>query len=156
MNYALIFVTILNVSIFGLKYTKNFLCQNCKWFMPNMKYETCETKNNCGFCKMFPNKILTDKEEIILYDYAEHSRKNENLCGPEAYLFDDKYIEYFKQIEEGLEVQKKEEHINDLLDEYDELESRFSVEVMEKDEIKEIEDRIKFLIQEITNYYFKE
>jgi hypothetical protein len=154
MYYALVFLTIITGSIFGLKYNKNVLCKNCKWFMPNTNYNT---ENDCGFCKMFPNKIFTDKEEIILYDYAEHCRKDEYLCGEEGYFFENKYFEKLNEkLNENLnKISQEQQDIDSMLDEYYELESRFSVEVLEKDEIREIEETMNYLLEQITNFYLE-
>lgn len=50
-------------------------CTNCKWFLP---------KDKNGLCKMFGKLDL----KRSFYEFADHCRKNENMCGESGYLFD--------------------------------------------------------------------
>ena len=65
-------------------------CSQCKWFIkPN---NIC----NYGKCKAFVEKLYlpyANVKEIIIYNYAEHCRKNENMCGAKGYLFEEYKIE---------------------------------------------------------------
>ena len=62
------------------------LCINCKNFIPH--------KNNklstLGLCKVFGNKInnTTFNKNKIIYNFADHCRNDENLCGKDASLYE--------------------------------------------------------------------
>jgi len=51
-------------------------CRNCKYYKPEYYSDFISTINKCE--KTGVKDIHTDK---ITYDYADLSRKNENLCG---------------------------------------------------------------------------
>lgn len=63
------------------------LCFSCKWFISN-KYGN----HNYGQCKMskhnLKENVETNKNTKIIYDFAEHCRKNENICGKNGYLYE--------------------------------------------------------------------
>jgi len=69
-------------------YAQNKQCVNCKHFIPH--------KNNkivsLGLCRMFGNKVNSNdnikKSEKILYNFAQHCRDDENLCGKNGSLYE--------------------------------------------------------------------
>jgi hypothetical protein len=66
-------------------YAQNKQCTNCKYFIPY--------KNNkitsLGLCKMFGNKISDGKSnEKMIYNFAQHCREDENLCGKNATFYE--------------------------------------------------------------------
>lgn len=77
-------------------------CENCKWFLSDIKND-----KNLGFCKIFANKISINNQDKLVYNYADHCRDNEFLCGTSGWLFEtivnkiDKkdYVEYFNSKE---------------------------------------------------------
>lgn len=111
------------------------LCIDCKWFIPDKDVDMKEY----GRCKIYKNVVPDKNREKIIYDYAEHCRVNENMCGETGYMFE--------SINHDL-VNKK---ITILEKQYEELNERFSVEIMEKTEIKETEEEMIYLLQEIKN-----
>jgi hypothetical protein len=71
-------------------YAQNKQCANCKYFIPH--------KNNkivsLGLCRMFGNKVNSNndnikKSEKIIYNFAQHCRDDENLCGKNGSLYED-------------------------------------------------------------------
>jgi hypothetical protein len=135
MLYIEYFFIIITLAI-ALKLNNNKkLCINCKWFIPNKD----PNMKDYGLCKIYKN-VLPDKNgERIIYDYAIHCRINENMCGETGYMFD------------PLNDDLVDEKIKNFQKQYDELNERFSVEIMEKSEIKEIEGEMIHLLQEIQN-----
>jgi hypothetical protein len=121
------------------------LCKNCRWFLKNEHVISNDPAKleDYGFCKVY--KYKNDKREI--YEYAKHSRENAAQCGPEGYLYEPDITS---------SVTKELSEISKLIDEYDELDDRFSVEIMEKEEIKEVEDEMRHLVQEIQKYFTRE
>jgi len=74
-------------------YAQNKQCANCKYFIPH--------KNNkivsLGLCRMFGNKVNSNndnikKSEKIIYNFAQHCRDDENLCGKNASLYEEGVI----------------------------------------------------------------
>jgi hypothetical protein len=132
IEYLLIIVTV--AIAFKLNNNKK-LCINCKWFIPNKD----PNMKDYGLCKIYKNVVPDKNGERIIYDYAVHCRINENMCGESGYMFDpinnDSVIEKIKMLQK----------------QYDELNERFSVEIMEKTEIKETEEEMIYLLQEIKN-----
>jgi hypothetical protein len=69
-------------------YAQNKQCANCKHFIPH--------KNNkivsLGLCRMFGNKVSINdnikKSEKIIYNFAQHCREDENLCGKNGSLYE--------------------------------------------------------------------
>ena len=100
-------------------------CNNCKWFIPNKKIF------DNGLCKMVQHKIVKNKKNIILYEYAQHCRDNEELCGKEGFLYEkNKYIF----------------NINNIINEIEEIQNRCCGEVNEINEIEELEKDIYNLL----------
>jgi hypothetical protein len=69
-------------------YAQNKQCTNCKYFIPH--------KNNkivsLGLCRMFGNKVNSNENnkmnEKMVYNFAQHCRDDENLCGKNASLYE--------------------------------------------------------------------
>ena len=129
-------------------------CTTCKWFMPNQNGIA-----GYGFCKMFKD-TYTNKEigrEITIYNYANHCRKFDNLCGPKGYLYEAidtnetvKNIDntLLKETNEEIETNEETEtneikNVNEMMDEYN---NSCCGEVNEKSEIEELDRNYKKLI----------
>jgi hypothetical protein len=133
IEYFFIIITL--ATALKLNNNNKKLCINCKWFIPNKDPNMKEY----GLCKIYKN-VLPDKNgERIIYDYAIHCRINENMCGESGYMFDPLNDDFV------------DDKIKNFQKQYDELNERFSVEIMEKSEIKEIEGEMIHLLQEIQN-----
>jgi len=99
--YFIIIFTI-NIS-FVIAYTNS--CQSCKHLIQHSRGIP-----ELGLCGIFKG------------NFAEHCRKDKNLCGEKGFLYEE------------------EERINeDFLDVYDELSNRCSGEVNEKEELEQLE-----------------
>jgi len=65
-------------------YAQNKQCTNCKFFIPH--------KNNkiisLGLCRMFGNKVNSNGNEKMIYNFAQHCRDDENLCGKNASFYE--------------------------------------------------------------------
>lgn len=61
-------------------YAQNKQCTNCKYFIPhkNSKIESL------GLCKMFGMR----NEKTMIYNFAQHCRDDENLCGKNATFYE--------------------------------------------------------------------
>ena len=115
-------------------YAKNNQCTNCKHFIPH--------KNNkivtLGLCRMFGNKVSINdnskKSEKILYNFAQHCRDDENLCGKNGSLY------------EGLAITiNMEPNINNTADNIHENKPT----IMDDDMKKLINDYYKFLRNDV-------
>jgi hypothetical protein len=75
---------------------QNKQCTNCKYFVPH--------KNNkitsLGLCKMFGNKVYSKDNEKINYNFAEHCRNDESLCGKNATFYEEQNKSYFVEVME--------------------------------------------------------
>ena len=64
---------------------QNKQCVNCKYFIPY--------KNNkitsLGLCKMFGSKNYDKLNDKFIYNFAEHCRDDEKLCGKNATFYDE-------------------------------------------------------------------
>ncbi len=74
-------------------YAQNKQCANCKYFIPH--------KNNkivsLGLCRMFGNKVNSNNDnskngEKMVYNFAQHCRDDETLCGKNASLYEEGFI----------------------------------------------------------------
>jgi hypothetical protein len=112
-------------------YAQNKQCANCKYFIPH--------KNNkivsLGLCRMFGNKVNSNGNEKMIYNFAEHCRDDENLCGKNASLYE-------KGITINLEPKKN--NTNDIV--YNISENKLSI--MDDEMKKLINDYYKFLRNE--------
>jgi hypothetical protein len=69
-------------------YAQNKQCTNCKFFIPykNNKH------SNLGLCKMFGTRFDYDnskKNTKIIYNFAQHCRDDETLCGKIGLLYEE-------------------------------------------------------------------
>lgn len=59
-------------------------CANCKHFIPH--------KNNkvitLGLCRIFGNKVNSNGNEKMIYNFAQHCRDDANLCGKNASFYE--------------------------------------------------------------------
>jgi len=118
-------------------YAQNKQCANCKYFIPH--------KNNkivsLGLCRMFGNKVNSNgningkTSEKMIYNFAQHCRDDENLCGKNATFYE-------KSITINLEPKKN--NTNDIV--YNISENKLSI--MDDEMKKLINDYYKFLRNE--------
>jgi hypothetical protein len=60
-------------------------CVNCSYFIPHRNNKITDL----GTCKLFGNKITGQKNaDIIIYNFADHCRKDEYLCGKQGILYE--------------------------------------------------------------------
>jgi hypothetical protein len=154
------YLFILYLNILNLIKSSSFpSCHNCKWFLPNKK----TPRYDYGFCRIFKNNIDGNGNKFILYDFATHCRENEKLCGSSGILYENG--EEIQNGEEKREEEKREdeedgekdkEEIQILVKQYDELNSHFSGEVIEKNEIDEIEKELLIIFQKLKKYRRKQ
>jgi len=64
---------------------QNKQCVNCKYFIPHKNTKI----TSLGLCKMFGNNVNNKSHEKIIYNFAEHCREDENLCGKNATFYDE-------------------------------------------------------------------
>ena len=104
-------------------------CNDCKWFIANHNklYEP-------GVCGLFSNKIDCTNAEIIIKKYAIQCRLNSNLCGMDGSRFE------------------KQNDIEKLQKEIDNIELQFNKEICEKDEIKKLEEEISIIKLKMEQY----
>jgi hypothetical protein len=82
MGNILIFSLII-WSLFCYTFSKsNPECVNCKSYVPN------KFNKNHGYCKIFADKVYFNNNQKLVYNFAEHCRDNEYLCGKNAFLFE--------------------------------------------------------------------
>ena len=74
-------ILILHVFVYYSICMETKKCINCKNYIHSGQY---------GLCKIFANKVYIGKnKENILFNFAEHCRKDENLCGKDGLLYED-------------------------------------------------------------------
>lgn len=151
--YFIIMICYIN----AFEITKNIpSCSSCKWFIPHK-----QGSNNYGLCKMFKNKYRYEynNKENVVYEFANHCRNNENMCGQNGFLFEPIYNhELFESLEESkYEFFENEEYktICDLLDEYDYINNSSCGEVNETDELENIERDLMNILKRLKKYYDK-
>jgi hypothetical protein len=132
----LLIILIILANCLKLNNNNKKLCINCKWFIPNNNPEM----KDYGTCKIFKNVLQDTSGEKIIYDYASHCRINEDMCGKTGYLFEPSNETALDELNEKMKV---------LQTKYDEAVDRFSVEILENEEIKEIESDIREINSEI-------
>lgn len=69
-------------------YAQNKQCTNCKFFIP---YKN-KKNTNLGLCKMFGSRFDYDnskKNTKIIYNFAQHCRDDETLCGKIGLLYEE-------------------------------------------------------------------
>lgn len=109
-------------------------CMNCKFYLENK----LNPKLSC--CKMFKNITYEKGKEKIIYDYVDHCRKDENLCGKEGFLYEENILEKEKKI-----IDEK----------YEELNNRCCGEVNEQYELEQLEREFLELFQKMKRYNSK-
>ena len=114
-------------------------CISCKWYIPNIK-----GNNELGLCKFFKETYTHKGKEFIQYNFAEHCRKNEELCGKSGYLYDSLHKNSDEIIYE-----------KELFNEYTELQNRCCGEVNEKNELEELEKDFLEIFQKIKRHNTK-
>ena len=67
-------------------------CFSCKWFISNKhgnyNYGQCKMSKHILNLKENKENVETDKNTKVIYDFAEHCRKNENICGKNGFLYE--------------------------------------------------------------------
>jgi hypothetical protein len=122
------------VSIYG----EIKLCKNCKNFIPY--------KNNLldgfGVCKIFGTKI-SDKagNEKMIYEFADHCRRNEYLCSDTGLFYELKSMVY----DTTYNIIQSSKNVTDFLENNTTKPSKKYVE-------KKLDDDIKKMINEYYNY----
>jgi len=126
------------------------ICTNCKWFLPNDNTR----RDDYGFCKMHQyNTQDRNGKPMILYEYAKHCRENESLCGTEGFLFENYYDDIILEKIRVLSDNNNHDHLKQLIEKYDDLDGRFSAEIMEKHEIIETEEEMDYLLEQIIGFF---
>jgi len=137
------FVTILAL----LNYTFAFepSCSSCKFYIPS------NTNNpELGFCRMFKNTCYNKGAQVLLPNYAQHCRENENLCGKTGFLYEAN-IDITKEINKQ-QVGQAEQVDNDIINEFNEINNRCCGEVNEDDEIEQLEKDFFDILQRIKKH----
>lgn len=76
---------------------QNKKCTNCKYFVPHKNSKI----TSLGLCKMFGNKVYSKDNEKIIYNFAQHCRDDEFLCGRNATFYEEqKNNSYFVDVME--------------------------------------------------------
>jgi len=136
----LLYFLYINITMNCQIYAQNKQCANCKYFIPH--------KNNkivsLGLCRMFGNKVNSNndnikKSEKIIYNFAQHCRDDENLCGKNASLYEEGVITI------NLEPKKNDTDKNNTAS-YNIPENKISI--MDDEMKKLINDYYKFLRNE--------
>jgi len=130
------------------------LCKNCKWFIPHKNPDMSEY----GLCKIFKNVIPDKNGERIIYDYADHCRINDDMCGETGYLFEPKNLflqNLLNEIDKKMKILQNKYNVIDydaldkeiekIYNHYNEVNERLFVEIIEKEEIKEIDEEKNYL-----------
>lgn len=58
-------------------------CENCKWFVKGFG-----GNDNLGLCKIFSTKVIVKNSDKSIYNFAQHCRDNEFLCGENGWLYE--------------------------------------------------------------------
>jgi len=88
-------------------------CTSCKYFMIRSNINNNNNNKNdlqYGLCKMFKNIFHVDGNKVEMYDFAEHCRKNEHLCGTPGFLYDfnTEFTDFNKRLEDTKELNQLE------------------------------------------------
>jgi hypothetical protein len=132
----LFILTLISIINYIIAYEVVPSCVSCKSFIHNSK-----GNNNLGLCKIFKETYYNKGTEFVQYNFAEHCRKDEDLCGKYGYLYDSLNTT-------SVEVTYEK----DLNDHYEELKNRCCGEVNEKDEIEELEKDFLEIFQKIKRH----
>jgi len=66
-------------------YAQNKQCTNCKYFIPYKNNKV----SGLGLCKMFGNRVYTKENKNVIYNFAQHCRDDEKLCGKNATFYEE-------------------------------------------------------------------
>jgi len=113
-------------------------CSSCKFFVPH------HSKNSeLGLCSIFKNLCYHKDKEILLSNYADHCRNNEQLCGKNGMLY-----------ELNTNKNKESNQLIDLrfLNDFDELNNKCCGEVNEKEELEQLEKDFFDIFQKIRKH----
>lgn len=59
-------------------------CASCGWFIKNNNGRIED-----GMCELFSTTTIHGKKQKVMYEYAQHCRKNEDFCGQKGELYED-------------------------------------------------------------------
>lgn len=141
LNYF--YVLFIELYIFQTAAFENMVsCKNCKWFtLPKGE------KQEYGLCRFFTNQDTLNKDKPEFYEFADHCRKNKNLCSEEGYFFE----EYLPQnsLNANIEKEFNYDKIYILETQLNELKNKVYGEVNEKNELDEIEKNIQYVREKL-------
>jgi hypothetical protein len=128
-------------------YTSSKSCINCRWFQNGPNYNPIKY----GKCEMFGKKINNN----ILYEYADHCRNNNYMCGNNGILYENKNSRIMYYTNKLFKYDKKLNELNN--QEFGEVTEK--KELMYYDnEIKKLKIKIKEtsseLKEEINKIYY--
>jgi len=120
-------------------------CKNCKWFtLPKGQ------KEEYGICTFFSNRDINNKEKPFFYEFADHCRKNNNLCSKEGVFFEE-YIPH--NLDENKEFSYDKIYslgkIFILETELAEFKNKVYGEVNEKNDLDDIDRNIRNLTERL-------
>ena len=108
-------------------------CTTCKYFIP---HKNTEKSLSLGKCNLFKDVANYNDKRILFNNFAVHCRNDENLCGKDGVLYEEKNDDIEK----------------DIINDYKELNNRCCGEVNEKDEIEQLEKDFFEIFQRIKKY----
>ena len=65
-------------------------CSKCKWFIKNENNDDFKDDFEDGYCEIFKNNFFLNYDFYNKYKHVNECRKNELLCGKNAYYFEPK------------------------------------------------------------------
>ena len=101
-----------NVSIHG----DNKLCKNCKNFIPYKNNQI----DGVGLCKLFGTKkseVDTSDKTKIIYEFADHCRKNPIFCGETGIFYESKLVNITNPSKKYVE-KKLDDDIKTMINDY--------------------------------------
>uniref|UniRef100_A0A6C0JGY5 Uncharacterized protein n=1 Tax=viral metagenome TaxID=1070528 RepID=A0A6C0JGY5_9ZZZZ len=115
-------------------YAQNKQCTNCKYFIPNKNNKI----TNLGLCRMFGVR----NEKNIMYNFAQHCRDDENLCGKNA--------TFHEKLEIGIKVNENQNELipKNITDDND----NSNTYIVSGKLIKILDDEMKKLINDYYNF----
>lgn len=128
---------------------ENVSCKNCKWFtLPKGK------KEEYGICTFFNNIDTTNKAKTFFYDFADHCRKNNNLCSPEGFFFEENISQTLPKnlLDENKDFNHKIYNLGKIFileTELTELKNRVYGEVNEKNELEDVDKNIQQMTERL-------
>lgn len=106
------------------------ICNNCKYFIKGPKYNPIEY----GKCSYFGEESNTG----TFYEYASHCRLNNNMCGSDGLLFEEKDDKRNQSIIQ-FDIMSMYNKMFDIENKLYELKTKVFGEVTEKKELEEID-----------------